>query len=117
MPALSRHPTPVTLRRMREKLPCAYILANGYLGTLYTGVTSNLVGRVMQHRDGTFDGFTKRYNFKRLIWYEVADTMDTAIMVEKRIKRWRRDCKISLIERDNPTWDDLAIGLGLPILP
>ena len=101
---------------MRELEPCVYILASRHYGTLYTGVTSNLIGRVMQHRDGTFDGFTKQHGVKRLVWYEVAETMDTAILTEKRIKRWRRDWKIALIERDNLHWLDLAIGLGLPPL-
>ena len=102
---------------MRERQPCIYILASAYLGTLYVGVTSNLIGRIMQHRAGTFGGFTKRYGVVRLVWFEMADTMEAAITTEKRIKRWRRDWKISLIERENPTWDDLAVGLGLePLL-
>ena len=92
------------------------MLANGFYGTLYTGVTSNLIGRIIQHRDGTFDGFTKRHGIHRLVWYDMADTMDTAIAAEKRIKRWLRDWKIVLIERANPRWDDLAPGLGLPPL-
>ena len=102
---------------MGERQPCTYLLASGPNGTLYTGVTSNLVGRVIQHRDGTFDGFTKRYHVKRLVWFAMADTMDAAILTEKRIKRWPRQFKANLIERDNPHWDDLAIGLGLPPLP
>ena len=102
---------------MRELQPCVYILASGFYGTLYVGMISNLVGRVIQHRSGTFDGFTKRHGIKRLVWYDVADTMDAAILTEKRIKRWRRDGKIELIERVNPTWNDLAVGLGLPPLP
>ncbi|MEO9130354.1 MAG: GIY-YIG nuclease family protein [Sphingomonas sp.] len=102
---------------MRERIPCAYILASGFNGALYTGVTSNLIGRVMQHRDGTFDGFTKRYNIKRLVWYEVADAMEGAISTEKRIQKWRRAWKMNLIERENPNWDDLAPALGLDPLP
>lgn len=94
-------------------MPCVYILASAYLGTLYVGVTSNLIGRLLQHRQGQFGGFTKRYGVYRLVWFEMADTMEAAIVTEKRIKRWKRDWKISLIERDNPTWDDLAVGLGL----
>ena len=61
---------------MRERHPCVYILASGYNGTLYVGVTSNLIGRLIQHREGTFDGFTKRYTILRLVYYEVADTME-----------------------------------------
>lgn len=104
------------LGAMRDREPCVYILASRHYGTLYIGVTSNLIGRVRQHLDGTFDGFTKEYGVKRLVRYEVAETMDAAILTEKRIKRWRRDWKIALIERANPVWEDLAIGLGLPPL-
>ena len=103
--------------KVRDRQPCVYILASGFLGTLYVGVTSNLVGRLMQHRDGQLAGFTQRYGVHRLVWYEMADTMDAAIATEKRIKRWRRDWKIALIEKANPRWDDLAIALGLPPLP
>ena len=93
-----------------------YLLASGFYETLYAGVTSNLVGRVTQHRDGTFDGFTKRYGIKHLVWYEVAETMDAAIAAEKRVKGWKRDWKINVIEERNPRWDDLALALGLPPL-
>ncbi|WP_137899059.1 GIY-YIG nuclease family protein [Sphingomonas sp. 2SG] len=92
------------------------MLASGFNGTLYTGVTSNLVGRIMQHRDGTYEGFTSRYGIVRLVWFEIAETMADAIASEKRIKAWRRDWKKNLIERDNPDWDDLAVALGLPPL-
>ena len=102
---------------MSDRLPCVYILASAYLGTLYVGVTSNLLGRIMQHRDGLFGGFTSRYGVYRLVWFEMADTMASAISTEKRIKKWRRDWKIALIEANNPTWDDLAVGLGLEPLP
>jgi len=101
---------------MRERQPCVYMLASGFNGTLYTGVTSNLVGRIMQHRDGTYEGFTSRYGIVRLVWFEIAETMADAIASEKRIKAWRRDWKKNLIERDNPDWDDLAVALGLPPL-
>jgi putative endonuclease len=93
------------------------MLASRHYGTLYTGVTSNLIGRVIQHRDGTFDGFTKEHGVKRLVWFDATDTMENAIIAEKRIKRWRRDWKVALIERDNPQWEDLAIALGLPPMP
>ena len=105
-----------SLPSMRERVPCVYMMASEYLGTLYVGVTSNLIGRLMQHRDGTFGGFTAEHEITRLVWYEIADTMEAAIAAEKRIKKWRRDWKIALIERQNPTWDDLAVALGLPPL-
>jgi putative endonuclease len=101
----------------RERLPCVYILARSYHGTLYTGVTSNLIGRIIQHREGTFDGFTKRHSIRTLVYYEAADTMEAAIRREKQIKRWRREYKYNVIERFNPAWNDLAAGLGLPLLP
>ena len=92
------------------------MLDSGRNGTLYVGVTSNLVGRLMQHRQGTFGGFTARYDVVRLVWYEVADSMEAAIASEKRLKNWRRDWKTDLIERQNPHWVDFAVGLGLPPL-
>ena len=98
---------------MRERQPCVYIMASARNGTLYIGVTSNLIGRVMQHRDGTFGGFIERYAVKHLVWYEIADTMEAAIAAEKRIKKWPREWKLNLIERDNPHWEDLAVPLGL----
>ena len=101
---------------MREVQPCVYMLASGHHGTLYVGVTSNLIGRMQQHRDGGLAGFTRDYGVKRLVWFELADTMDVAIAHEKRVKRWRREWKIALIEERNPHWADLAIGLGMPPL-
>jgi putative endonuclease len=98
---------------MVEREPCVYLMVNQRLGAIYTGVTSNLIGRVIQHRAGTFDGFTKRHGIKRLAWYEVGDTMETVIAREKAIKNWPRDWKINLIERANLAWNDLAVGLGL----
>ena len=98
---------------MRERQPCVYILASGHNGTLYVGVTSNLVGRMLQHRAGTHVGFARRYDVARLVYYEVADTMDAAISREKQLKRYRRDWKRNLVERENPGWNDLAVSLGL----
>jgi putative endonuclease len=95
---------------MRERLPCVYILASGYSGTLYVGVTSNLVGRVIQHREGAFGGFTKRYGVCRLVWFETGEAMEAAIAREKQVKRYRREWKRNLIERENPMWNDLAVG-------
>ncbi len=100
-----------------DRQPCVYILASGKHGTLYIGVTSNLLGRLQQHREGLIKGFTSRYGVVRLVHYEMAETMDAAITREKQLKKWNRDWKASLIERDNPDWDDLAIGLGLEPVP
>jgi putative endonuclease len=116
MPDLFRHPPCGNPRGMREREPCVYLLANGFNGALYVGVTSNLIGRIIQHRDGTFDGFTKRYGIKYLMWFDMTDTMESAFASEKRMKKWSRDWKKNLIERDNPEWRDLAVGLGLPPL-
>ena len=103
---------------MIERHPCVYILARSSHGTLYTGVTSNLVQRVYQHREGTFDGFAKDYGIKRLVWFERHETIDGAILREKRIKRWLRPWKYELINAMNPTWRDLAEDLGFePLLP
>jgi putative endonuclease len=87
-----------------------YIMASGRNGTLYVGVTSKLRLRVEQHKLGTFEGFSKTYGCKRLVWYETHGTMPEAILREKRIKRWRRDWKLALIEAENPDWRDLAEG-------
>jgi len=97
---------------MRERQPCVYMLASGYNGTLYVGVTSDLPARITQHREGAHDGFTKKHNVKRLVWYDLTNDMTAAIASEKRIKKWPRDWKKNLIERHNPAWEDLAIGLG-----
>jgi putative endonuclease len=102
---------------MREGfLPCVYILASRRHGTLYIGVTSNLLARVVQHREGLIPGFTRRYGVKRLVWYEAHDTMEAAIQREKRLKEWRRAWKIQLIEAHNEYWADLGSTLGLPRL-
>ncbi len=98
---------------MFERTPCVYILASGFNGTTYVGVTSDLLGRIVQHRAEAFDGFTARNKVKRLVWYEVGGTMESAIRREKQLKRWRREWKMNLIERENPRWEDLAVGLGL----
>ena len=103
---------------MRETFqPCVYILASRRHGTLYIGVTSNLLARLVQHREGLIPGFTRRYGTRRLAYYEIFDTMEAAIVREKRLKEWRRAWKIELIEARNENWDDLGIGLGLPRLP
>ena len=96
------------------KQPAIYIMANKRNGTLYTGVTSNLVQRIWQHREGVTDGFTKRYGCKRLVWFEMADTMDGAISREKQIKAGSRAKKLALIEAVNPEWNDLYDGISAP---
>ncbi len=98
---------------MIERTPCVYILANRYNGAIYVGVTSNLIGRVMQHRAGAFDGHTRKHSIHRLVYFEVAETMEAAIRREKQLKRYRREWKRNLIERQNPAWNDLAVGFGL----
>lgn len=84
-----------------------YILASKRNGTLYTGVTSDLVRRVWEHKEGVVGGFTKRYEVKRLVYYEVHENPEAAITREKRIKKWNRAWKIRIIEKDNPDWNDL----------
>ena len=99
-----------------ERQPCVYILASGHFGTLYIGVTSDLMSRLWQHRNGMLPGFTSRHKVHRLVRYELFGTMDLAIAREKQLKNWHRPWKINLIEADNPHWGDLAVGLGLPPL-
>jgi putative endonuclease len=94
------------------KLPCVYILASGKNGTLYVGVTSHLIQRVYQHREGQAHGFTKRHDVHDLVWYETHESMESAILKEKRLKTWERAAKIRLIERTNPEWRDLWPGLA-----
>ena len=89
------------------KLPSVYILASRRNGTLYVGVTSNIVQRVWQHKNDLVQGFTKRYGVHTLVWYESHETMNSAITREKAIKEWQRAWKIALIEKDNPVWRDL----------
>ena len=85
-----------------------YILANQYNGTLYVGMTKNLSKRVYEHKNGLIEGFTKKYNVARLVYYEEYADVNETIAREKRIKGWKRDWKIQLIEKNNPSWDDLS---------
>ncbi len=94
------------------KEPCVYILANKRNGTLYVGVTSNLLRRVQQHKNHSIEGFTRRYGVHRLVWYESHETMESAITREKNIKSWKRAWKLALIEKDNPAWRDLLAELA-----
>jgi putative endonuclease len=89
------------------KRPVVYIMASKRNGTLYTGVTSSLVHRAWQHREGVSDGFTKRYGCKLLVWFEIHATMPDAIAREKQIKGGSRAKKLALIETTNPDWRDL----------
>jgi putative endonuclease len=86
-----------------------YMLASARYGTLYLGVTSNLVKRVWEHREGLADGFTKKYGVKQLVWFEVHGDIMTAITREKILKKWSRSSKIDLIQKGNPYWRDLYV--------
>ena len=90
-----------------EKQFCVYILASAKRGTLYIGVTSNLVQRVVQHREKVVEGFTARYGIDRLVWYEVHHEAESAILREKQLKRWNRLWKIQLVETTNSDWRGL----------
>jgi putative endonuclease len=100
-----------------DRQPCIYILASRRHGTLYIGVTSDLPGRLHQHRTKAVRGFTSRNAVYRLVYFEVADSMDSAIAREKQLKAWKRDWKIALIEQENPCWEDRAIDLGFEPVP
>jgi putative endonuclease len=93
------------------KHPAVYIITNRRNGTLYIGVTSNLVQRVWQHKNDLVDGFTSRYRLHRLVYFEMHSCMEEAIKREKRLKKWRRVWKANLIEEKNPGWDDLWEGI------
>lgn len=96
-----------------EKSPCVYLLASKRNGTLYVGVTSDLLRRLAQHRDESLSGgFTAKYSVKRLVWFESHESIEEAILREKRIKKWNRAWKLELIEADNPDWLDLAEQFG-----
>lgn len=84
-----------------------YILAAKRNGTLYVGITNNLLERVNQHKAKTIDGFTKKYNIDKLVYYEQAEDVSSAIEREKQIKKWNRKWKLNLIEKHNPEWEDL----------
>lgn len=96
-----------------EKNFCVYILASKRNGTLYVGVTSDLLGRIWQHKSKVADGFTAKYGVNRLVYYESHPNAESAIRREKQLKKWRREWKIQLIESLNPDWrelyDDLTI--------
>ena len=89
------------------KLYFTYILAGKLGGTLYVGVTKDLLRRVTEHRERSASSFTKKYRVHRLVWWEVHENIEQAILREKRIKKWKRAWKVQLIERSNPNWVDL----------
>ena len=89
------------------KQPCVYILASGWDGTLYVGVTSDLLKRVWEHKNDMIEGFTKTYRVHNLVWFEQHESMESAILREKAVKEWKRAWKVELIEKLNPKWQDL----------
>ena len=84
-----------------------YIITNSINNKLYVGVTNNLVRRIFEHKNKVVEGFTKRYEVDILVWYDASESIESAISHEKKLKRWRRDWKIELIEKQNPDWLDL----------
>ncbi len=98
---------------MRERQPCVYLLASRRNGTLYVGVTSNLPARIWQHRNNAVEGFTRQHHVHDLVWFELHETMGSAITREKAIKAWKRVWKIGLIEKSNPYWRDLYAEIGV----
>ncbi len=99
---------------MERGLIAVYIMTNGMRGTLYIGVTSDLYRRVREHQAGLIPGFTRDHGLKRLVWFEPHELMTSAIRREKLIKRYLRDWKVNLVERDNPHWDDLSLVWDAP---
>ena len=90
-----------------DRQPAVYILASDRNGTLYVGVTSDLIARIWQHREHVVEGFTATYGVTRLVWYEQHATMESAIAREKRLKKWNRAWKVRLVEETNLHWNDL----------
>ncbi len=90
-----------------QKQPCTYILASQRNGTLYVGVTSDLIKRAWEHKNNVVEGFTKQHEIHKLVYYEMHDSMESAITREKQIKKWYRKWKLELIETSNPEWRDL----------
>ena len=94
-----------------DKKPCVYLLASSKRGTLYLGVTSDLIKRVWEHKNDQVEGFSKKYWVHQLVWFEQHVDMKSAIEREKSIKKWKRGWKIALIEKENPQWGDLYESL------
>jgi putative endonuclease len=101
----------ITEDERMEKQPCVYIMTNRPHGTLYVGVTSSLIKRIWEHKNSVVAGFTKQYDVKSLVWYELHETMESAFNREKNIKEWKRQWKLDLIEKNNQNWEDLYSGL------
>ncbi len=99
------------IKYVRERQPCVYILASKRNGTLYIGVTSDPIKRVWEHKNDLVEGFTRQYKIHLLVWYELHETMESAIMREKALKEWNRGWKLRLIEDENPEWNDLYPSL------
>ena len=99
---------------MKDRVYYVYILASRIGGTLYIGVTSDLVRRVYEHREKLAKGFTEKYGVSRLVYFEQFGDVRAAILREKQMKRWRRAWKVRLIEEKNPNWDDLYPSIALP---
>jgi putative endonuclease len=85
-----------------------YILAQKKNGTIYIGMTNDLIRRVYEHKSGLIEGFTKKYSISQLVYYESTEDVNDAILREKRLKKWKRQWKIDLIEKSNPDWRDLS---------
>lgn len=96
---------------MRERQPCVYILASKRNGTLYIGVTADPIKRIWEHKNNVVEGFTKEHNVHLLVWYELHESMESAIRREKALKEWKRAWKLRLIEGENPEWNDLYPSL------
>ena len=98
----------------RERNYWVYIVASGLGGTLYIGVTSDLIRRVYEHKNKVAEGFTRKYDVDRLVYFETFDDIENAIRREKRLKKWNRAWKIRLIEETNPNWADLYPSIARP---
>jgi putative endonuclease len=98
----------------RDRNYWVYIVVNGLGGTLYIGVTNDLIRRVHEHKNKVAEGFTKKYDLDRLLYFEAFDDIENAIRREKRLKKWNRTWKIRLIEETNPNWTDLYPSIARP---
>ena len=98
-------------RSGRPRIPCVYIMASRPGGAMYVGVTSDLIQRVWEPKEGLVEGHTNSYNIKNVVWYEVHETMESAISREKALKRWKRAWKLRLIAETNPSWRNLYAEL------
>jgi putative endonuclease len=98
---------PASRKKPMNRQPAVYMLASKRNGTLYIGVTSDLIKRIWEHKSNVVKGFTDRYNVHQLVWYELHETMEAAIRKEKMLKNWKRSWKLELIESSNPDWQDL----------